>query len=95
MKRCSESEMTVDCLEAGTEYSVRVSPVRLCQDEDISGAFSPSKTFSTPSSLHLPPANSSKSSSNQVATSITAIVCKSRLNAMSLLPRYPTRYLNR
>ena len=50
VRRCSESEMAVDCLDSRTEYSVRVCPIRLCQDGEIPGAYSPSKTFLTPSS---------------------------------------------
>uniref|UniRef100_A0A0P5L944 Fibronectin type III domain-containing protein 3B n=1 Tax=Daphnia magna TaxID=35525 RepID=A0A0P5L944_9CRUS len=49
-RRCSESEMAVDGLESRTEYAVRVCPIRLCQDGEIPGAYSPLKTFCTPSS---------------------------------------------
>lgn len=68
MRRCSESEMAVDGLDSRTEYSVRVCPIRLCQDGEIPGAYSPSKTFLTPSSQaqHQSTIDSQQNSSSQV-----------------------------
>jgi len=68
MRRCSESEIVVDGLDSRTEYSVRVCPIRLCQDGEIPGAYSPSKTFLTPSNQaqHQSTIDSQQNASSQV-----------------------------
>ena len=66
MERCHESELLVSGLDPRTEYSVRVCPVRLCEDGEIAGTYSPSKVFSTPFSQDFTPAVVSKSTSLQV-----------------------------
>ena len=66
MRRCLESETIFDGLEPRSEYSVRVCPIRLFQDGEIPGAYSPSKTFWTPSNEPQLTIESKKSSSSQV-----------------------------
>lgn len=68
MRRCWESEIAVDGLESKTEYSVRVCPIRLCQDGEIPGTYSPLKTFLTPSNQaqNLSTIDSQQNASSQV-----------------------------
>lgn len=68
MRRCWESEIAVDGLESRTEYSVRVCPIRLCQDGEIPGTYSPLKTFLTPSNQaqNLSTIDSQQNASSQV-----------------------------
>ena len=66
MKRCSENELVADDLDPHTEYSVKVCPIRLCQDGEIPGTCSPSKTFNTHSIESLTSNDSLFASSSQV-----------------------------
>lgn len=66
MRRCPESEMAIEGLDSRTEYSVRVCPIRLCQDGEIPGAYSPSKTFWTLSNQAQSTIDSPQNSSSQV-----------------------------
>jgi len=63
MKRCSESEMFINGLDARTEYSVRVFAIRSCDEGDIPGAYSPSKLFTTPFSQSVTVVDSQKNPS--------------------------------
>jgi len=67
MKRCSESEMFINGLDARTEYSVRVFAIRSCDEGDIPGAYSPSKLFTTPFSQSVTVVDSQKNPSFEVS----------------------------
>lgn len=66
MERCHANELFVSGLEPRTEYSVRACPVRLCNDGEIAGSYSPTRLFSTPLGQDLTPMAMNKHASPQV-----------------------------
>lgn len=82
--RGPDTKHTVDSLEAGTDYTFRVCPVRLAESGDLFGANSPTLRYRLP--LHID-AGSLNSSTQSRSNSIDAVDSSSATRTVGLFKR--------